>query len=297
MSRSNSVYKEAYNRCLDCIRDLDITSQLPPETELAKKLKTSRTTIRVVLEHLDQTKVIHWDGRLKTVLRMPAPIDYFAIEETRSASEKVDTLFMDYILGGDLAPGSVLRESELAREFGVSSSAIREYLIRFSRFGLIEKEPNRHWVLLGFTRDFAEELFDVREIFELRTLRNFCETPMSPESRAELQALEVAHVDLLENIDTHYLKFSRLDERFHRVLIEKLGNRFISDFYVLISLIFHFHYRWNKTYEKERNIQAAKEHLVVIRALLSGSKDAAKNGFTVHLKSARRTLLDSVVWD
>lgn len=271
--------------------------QLPPETELATKLNTSRTTIRAVLEHLDETKIVLWEGRKKTVLRAPKPQDYFSIEETRSASEKVEKLFMNFILGGDLAPGTILRESELAREFGVSSSAIREYLIRFSRFGLIEKEPNRHWVLLGFTRNFAEELSDVREDFEFRALRNFFERSMAPQVQKELHDLEKAHCELLENIESDYLNFSRLDERFHRLFIEGLNNRFIEDFYELISLIFHYHYRWKKTDEKERNFRATNEHLTVIRALINNDFDAAKDGYALHLNSARSTLLDSVTWD
>lgn len=297
MSRTNSVYKETYNRCLDYVSKLDANAQLPPETELAALLNTSRTTIRSVLEHLDETSIILWEGRKKTVLRSPESSDYFSFEETRSAGEKVERLFTDYVLGGDLAPGSILRESELAREFNVSSSAIREYLIRFSRFGLIEKEPNRHWVLLGFTRNFAEELSDVREDFEMRALRKFQSRPMTPEALKELQELEKDHQYLLENIEENYLDFSRLDERFHRFLIENLSNRFIDDFYELISLIFHYHYRWKKSDEKERNCVATKEHLTIIRALIDSDVEAAKRSYTLHLNSARRTLLDSVTWE
>jgi DNA-binding GntR family transcriptional regulator len=40
-----------------------------------------------------------------------------------------------------------INELELAREIGVGTSSVREFLIRFSRFGLIEKRPNSHWVL------------------------------------------------------------------------------------------------------------------------------------------------------
>lgn len=34
-------------------------------------------------------------------------------------------------------------ESELAREAGASTVSVREFLIGFSRFGLIEKKPNQ----------------------------------------------------------------------------------------------------------------------------------------------------------
>ncbi|WP_299507349.1 hypothetical protein [uncultured Roseobacter sp.] len=41
----------------------------------------------------------------------------------------------------------------------MSSTVPREFLIRFSRFGLIEKTANHHWVLNGFTRESAEAAF------------------------------------------------------------------------------------------------------------------------------------------
>jgi DNA-binding GntR family transcriptional regulator len=51
--------------------------------------------------------------------------------------------------------------------------AIRDYLNRFSRFGLLERRPSGSWVFKGFTREFAEELCEVREMFELRSAQRF----------------------------------------------------------------------------------------------------------------------------
>ena len=188
-------------------------------------------------------------------------------------------------------------ESELVREFGVSTSAVREYLIRFSRFGLIRKEPNRHWVLIGFTRNFAVELFDVREMFEMRAFRRFASEPLSNADRTLLDRLQEEHLALIANIDRDYLQFPRLDERFHNTFVSRLDNRFADDFFELVSLIFHFHYRWKKTDERDRNLAAAREHLRVIRALRAGNQSAAEKAFAQHLQTARKTLLRSVRWD
>ncbi|MSU88311.1 GntR family transcriptional regulator [Rhodobacteraceae bacterium 2CG4] len=295
MSRSNSVYKEAYNRCLVHIGDMGRGAQLPPEAELAEILNSSRTTVRAVLEHLSSSGIIDWEGRRKLVLRRPLKADFFPEEETKSASERIETQFMEYILGGDLKPGAILRESELAREFGVSSSAIREYLIRFSRFGLIRKEPNRHWVLHGFTRDFATDLFDVREMFETRAFERLARDPSAV--TGTLQALAESHRALAASIDTEFLKFPRMDEQFHRLLLDRLDNRFVDDFYELVSLIFHFHYRWNKTNERDRNLAALHEHLAVIEALLDGDIPRARRAFEAHLQTARRTMMDSAAFE
>lgn len=297
MSRDNSMYKESFNRSLDYVAGLGVDATLPSELELSQKWGVSRTTVRAVLTHLNETKVIRWDGRRKTVLRKPTKPDYFAVEETISTAERVQTQFMEYILGSDLKPGTVLRESELVRSFGASTSVVRELLIRFSRFGLIEKERNRHWELRGFTRDFAIELADVREMFEQRAFDNMLAAGAGSELQNALLALEDEHQRIIDRIDDAYLSFPRLDEQFHRTMIDALSNRFIVDFFELVSVIFHYHYRWNKLDEHERNLAAAQQHLQVIHALKAGDHTAASAAFKNHLQHARATLLASVSWE
>jgi DNA-binding GntR family transcriptional regulator len=48
---------------------------------------------------------------------------------------------------------------------------------RIARFGLIERCPNAHWVLKGFTEGFAMELFKIREMFEQRSAVAFTRLP------------------------------------------------------------------------------------------------------------------------
>jgi len=297
MSRDNSKYKDSLNRSLDFVAALGIADTLPSEVELTQKLGISRTTVRAVLSHLNEIGIINWAGRTKTVLRKPKTSDYFAKEETLSTSERVETQFMEHILGGDLKPGTILHESEMVRAFGASTSVLRESLIKFSRFGLIEKEPNRHWVLRGFTQDFAIELFDVREMFELHAFRNLIEQGAAGHAWQSLIALENAHHKIIGDIDAEYLNFPRLDEQFHRILMVDLNNRFIDDFFELVSVIFHYHYRWNKHDERARNLVAALQHLDVIHALQVGDTEKARAKFQEHLNAARITLLNSVSWD
>lgn len=297
MSRDNSTYKETYNRGLDYIRELGRAASLPSETELATNWGSSRTTVRSVLAEFREADIVEWNGRRKTVLRTPKRNDYYPSDETTSAGERVETKFMAFILGGDIKPGAILRESELVREFEVSTSVVREFLIRFSRFGLIEKEPNRHWVMRGFTRKFAIELFDVREMFEHRALQMFLRQKLGDEVEAKLDRLEADHRQIIGNIDENYLDFPRLDERFHRLFVDNLDNRFVGDFFELVSVIFHYHYRWKKQDEKERNLAAAHQHLAVIHAIKEGDLERVQTEFDIHLQDARNTLLNSVVWD
>ena len=209
-----------------------------------------------------QAGLIRWNRTSKMVLRQPGAGDYFPDSETDTVSSIVERAFMGRILSAEAQTGDRFNESDLAREIGVSTSAVREFLIRFSRFGVIEKQRNRHWVLKGFTEAFALELFEVREMFELRSTHAFVRLPPSNPAWAALERIEAEHRTFLAAIDRRYQDgFSDLDDRFHRLIHSASQNRFVPDFYEVISLIFHFHYQWNKTEEKERNRAAIEEHL------------------------------------
>ena len=250
--------------------------------------------MRNILGGLDAVGILDWSGRRKRVLRGARRGEYFPARETASATERLSSRFMEHILSGRLAPGTPLPEAELARLFGVSTTVVREFLIRFSRFGLIAKEPNRHWTLRGFTRAFAEELFEVRELFELRAFASYLAQGQG--AHADAIALRAEHAAILIDIDRDYLQFPQLDERFHRVWIERHGNRFMLDFFEMISLLFHYHYRWNRRDEKDRNCVAITEHLAIIGALEQGAPEAATHHLRGHLDKARETLLSSVQW-
>lgn len=279
------------------ISDFGVGAALPTESAMSKSLGASRTTIRAVLTELDQSQLISWNGRKKTVLRAPNEKDFFANEETLPTSERIETTFMEYILGGDLKPGAVLHEADLVRAFDTSTSVVRELLIRFSRFGLIEKKRNRHWVLRGFTRNFASELFDVREMFERHAFEAFLSAGPESADWAALFKLKAEHHRIADNIDSAYLDFSPLDEAFHLSWVAPFGNRFVDDFFGLVSIIFHYHYRWSKHGERERNLNAINQHLKIIEAVEQNDPTLAMQTFNLHLEAARATLMASVYWD
>lgn len=293
--KDNSVYKRSHNACLDLIGGMTPGDLLGSEPALAGQLEVSRTTVRTILARLADDGVLHIDGREKRILRLPRDEEYFPDLETESSAELVERKFMALILQGELAPGSVINTLELARQFQVSTSAIREYLSGFSRFGLILKRPNSSWVFQGFTSSFALELSDIRELFEMQSLEYFAASLSDSAEQAKLRAFKEEHIELLQRIDTDFHSFSELDERFHRAINDASGNRFIREFYDVISLIFHYHFQWSKIDERERNEVAIHEHLAIIAALEQGDLPHAKKAAANHLKSARETLLRSVV--
>jgi DNA-binding GntR family transcriptional regulator len=292
--KDNSVYKRSFNACLDLVKRLEPGASIGSEPALARELEVSRTTVRSILAALAADGILQVEGRIKQVLRHPRAAEYFPDLETEASSDLIERKFKEWLLTGELKAGSVINSLELARRFDVSTSGIREYLNRFSRFGLIERRPNASWVFHGFTQSFALELCDIRELFEMQSIVRFAERIRGEPARRGLLDLKARHLDLLGRITADFNQFAALDEAFHQTINDASENRFIREFYEIISLIFHYHFQWNKVDERERNEIAVHEHLAIIHGLETGDARATRKAVAVHMSSARNSLLRSI---
>ena len=291
--KSDTVYKRAFNAALPLLRQLGAGSILPSENELSTRLAVSRTTVRKVIAELRQRGYLAFDGAAKVVAAEPGLDVGYPEPETLPTSQQVERRFMEWIVRGDVQPGAQINELDLARQFGVGTNGIREFLNGFRRFGLIEKRPNAGWSFKGFTQDFAADLFEIREMFELRSAAAFADLDPDDPLWRGLDLLEAEHRQLLDEMDSRFNDFSDLDNRFHRFVNAVAPNRFIADFYDIIAFVFHYHYQWNKTAERERNERATFEHLDYIAALRSRDRRRIVAACRRHLATARLTLLRS----
>ena len=292
--KTNSVFKRSYNLWLSRLSGFAPGAAIGSEPTWARELGVSRTTVRAALVALGKAGIVTIQARKKTLRRRPTAADRFPDAETAQVADVVEKKFVQWILRGDCRPGQHINALELARNFAVSASAVRDYLTRFAQYGLLERRPGSGWVFKGFTRAFAEELFEVREMFELRSARRFAALAPDDPAWEPLRRLRDEHLGLRREAEEKFADFSELDERFHRLIIGAADNRFFLSFYDVIALIFHYHYRWNKTDEKQRNVAAIDEHLAYVAALESRDGELAARACAAHMATARLTLLTAM---
>ena len=293
MSRSPTIFKRSANALLDYIASaVAIGDLLPTEQQMSALVDGSRTAVRSVLVYFDQQDLIS-DLKERRLLRKPLREDYFDIADLQSGGERVRQVLMDRIYHSDLPPGAEFSEAELSRAAGVSTVSVREFLIEFSRYGLIEKKPHGGWRLCAFDQSFAMEVADVREMFELRAVERFGTLAPTDPAFAALDVLIARHEQLGSVMQACHKDFPALDRDFHTFLIGLLNNRFAQDFYDIVSLVFHYHYQWDKGAEMARNQYAAQEHLAILRALARRDIGGALDAMRIHLSSSRSTLLQS----
>lgn len=294
MARTDTRFRAAYNALLEQINAMALGDLLPSEHTIAADLNVSRTVVRAVLQRMHDEKLIEWKGRAKQVLRTPKPQDRIFERDDYITLRELEGRFLDWVLRFDVPAETPLNVAQLAKEFSVPPHMLQEFLAGLSQFGLVDRRPRGGWRLLGFTADYAIELSEFRELLEVNAARTVAALPPEHPIWAKLDALEERHLDLLARVETDFHDFSKLDEAFHATLNAEVKNRFVSDFQKVFTLIFHYHYQWDKREERHRNEAAIGEHLSILAALRSHDPDAAARMTRMHLTTSKETLLSSL---
>lgn len=283
----------ATNALLDEARGLGERDVLPLEAVLARRLDVSRSAVRSALDRLVELGVSKRDGRRYTVRRRPRKSDYYVAGEVESRGDLVERRFMEMALSGQIAPGGRLSEADLARHIGVSTASVREFLIGFSRYGLLHKGERGGWRFGAFDQSFGRELAEIRRLFELDAIGRFAALPDDDPAWSRVDEFLRLHAQVRDTQAQDPRDFSELDRRFHRFLMEPLHNRFANGFYDIIAFVFHYHYQWSTADRVARNEVALGEHEAVLHALAGRDIPAAERALEAHLETSVRTLFAS----
>jgi DNA-binding GntR family transcriptional regulator len=142
-----------------------------------------------------------------------------------SFSEQAYREINKLIVSLELHPGSQVDERHLEQRLGIGRTPIREALFRLAAEGLVETVPKRGFFVNPVT------LEDVRALFEALILQErncvfLAVSRIGPNQIAELQRLHSALKEAMTNED--YLQVTLLNSRFHRVMYDSMGNRFLA---------------------------------------------------------------------
>jgi len=133
-------------------------------------------------------------------------------------SDHTAELLRSRILDGVLDPGTLLAESAVARELGVSRVPVREALFALEQDGLVAFSDSG--------RAYVKELspFDFEELYVLRlTLEPVAARLAAPALRENPSALE-ANIRATSKAPA-LLQVTQLDLDFHEIILEASGNR------------------------------------------------------------------------
>ena len=187
----------------------------------------------------------------------------------------------------EIPPGAKLREADLAREFRVARTRIRDALAALEQRGLVERIPNRGAVVMRLDLSQAFHIYDLREVLEGLAARLATQNVPAQHWQAELARFSgpmeklVAHGELDEYIG-HY-------ERLRIAIIEAAANPVLAG---MLDIIFE------KIQVLIRRIiilpgraeQGRRQHVAMLEAMARGDAAEAERLRREGLHSARIAL-------
>jgi DNA-binding GntR family transcriptional regulator len=202
------------------------------------------------------------------------------IRRATTTKEVADRLRAE-IQRGDLLPGTRLRQNEVARRFGVSTTPVREAFALLEADGLVQIDPHRGALVFRASADDVLESYEIREALEVLALTKAI--PNLTEARVgELQEM----IDTMRAMDDDD-RWLDWNTRFH------LGLYAAADRPRLASLIANLRDAsgaYIRMYV-QRKAHADDEHQAILDAAAAGDASRARQALREHLRRTVSTLV------
>jgi DNA-binding GntR family transcriptional regulator len=185
------------------------------------------------------------------------------------------------IIAGTLTAGRRLSEVQLAKEYGVSRTPIRDALARLQSEGLVTIYPHVGAFVRTMTVDDVDEIYQLREALESLALRLLLPL-MTHVGRAQLQQTLDAMRGAVEADD--HERYAELLDRFHTGIIVQSGNRMLLG--VFQGLMGPIRRMRRFTLRSPGRLQESlAQHVAIADALLAGDP-ACEERLARHLGDA-----------
>ena len=191
---------------------------------------------------------------------------------------------------GNLKPGLFLTEEKLSKSMNMSRGPIREALNRLEKEGFVSIIPRRGTMVSNITAQEVKDISKIRELLEPLAAKE-CFFRIS---RLKLKEIKQEFIMLMSKPENkeNKLRFFVLDEKFHKLLYEKCGNKKLID----ILEDFEDHTNWFinlflKNYSFKESI---KEHLSIIEAMELKKENLVAANLLIHLERVKNNILSEL---
>nr|WP_155467152.1 GntR family transcriptional regulator [Duganella radicis] len=213
----------------------------------------------------------------------------FRLDRTRSASAQVFDDLRDRIISLELKPGTQLQRDELAAYYHLSSTPIRDALLRLGEAGLVDIVPQQNTAVRAIDVESARQAHLLRLSLELEIVHLLAQTPSrlpltSLENLLSQQALALAHRD--------FATFMQVDQMFHRQL-------YIA---AQVETLWHWMRQQSGHLDRLRRLHAPikdkaanilSDHTSILAAIAAGDARGAQRNVRQHL-SGTLAQLDTI---
>lgn len=207
-----------------------------------------------------------------------------AADERQSFVDLYERL-RDGVLRGELAPGSLVSQVQLARRYNVSRAPLREALRMLQSEGLVVAEPGRRSRIAGVSAPDLEQLYALRIAVEALAVR-LTVPRMADSNLSELRRL-LEEMDELSRL-RDFERWEVPHRAFHRALVARGGERLVT----LIDELSDHAERYRRILlEHPRAWSAvASEHAAIVRACEARDAGEAASRLAAHFATTALTV-------
>lgn len=198
------------------------------------------------------------------------------------SSARVATHLREEILSGRLAPGSRIRQEEVAERLGSSRIPVREALRMLQAEGLTEHEPHKGARVPRLSQHEVDVVYRMRERLEPIALAESI-PGLSGEDHARLEEVQ-QRIEVGESLE----EFLDLDREFHML---SYGGCEIETLMVTVRRL------WNTTQHHRRAYVALggrdrmwvvnAEHRLILDAIVRGDAEGGQHYLSEHIRRTR----------
>ena len=202
-------------------------------------------------------------------------------------SEQVKDRILQWILEGELAPGSRIIETRVAKELGVSQAPVREALRDLTTLGVVEMKPYRGASVRQPSKTDLVEAMEVRGELEALAARTAA-TRITEDCLAELRKLIDEMHQLAKAGDTH--AHAQKNTEFHETVLRASGNATLLRTWSMLE-------PYARTYVTAMVpgmdlIWLGDRHNDILEALEAGDPDRAAETMRHHAREAETLVME-----
>lgn len=197
----------------------------------------------------------------------------------RTSAEEIRRGLADRIISGRLRPGEALDETQIAAEFAVSRTPVREALRLLAASGLVDQRPHARTLVAKPSEEQLAGMFEVMAYLEA-LCAGLAALAMTKAERDRLDAFHGEMAALIHAGDT--LGYAEANDAFHTLIYDGAHNGYLAD--ITKSTRQRLQpFRRAQFGELGRLIKSHHEHGQIVEAILRGERDAAEAAMRSHI--------------
>jgi DNA-binding GntR family transcriptional regulator len=197
----------------------------------------------------------------------------------RTSAEEIRRAIAARIIAGELAPGTGLDETQLAGEFAVSRTPVREALRLLAASGLVDHRPHAKALVAKPTAEELAGMFEVMGYLEAICAGLSALAMTGPER----QALDRLHIEMAQLVRAGDASlYAEMNDAFHSAIYDGAHNAYLAE--ITRSTRQRLQpFRQAQFAGLGRLTRSHAEHDLIVEAILRGDRAEAERTMRSHI--------------